>query len=274
MKNTSKIAALILFLLWTSQAMAADVTTYHFGAAERQLSSATDEVADGAYCATDLHAVDTDLAAGNIKSGTTIFGITGTLAAGGGTNYGLPKTGQQPGLPAGTPFYVGDDCSYASPESHDVGYPCGTGSWGGYNAARFTDHGDGTVTDNATGLMWEQKTAGGSGGLHDMNNTYTWADAFDVFIAGVNAEGGTGFAEHNDWRLPNCFELGSILDLGRSSSPSINPIFVNAASVSYWSSTTSALGTGAAWYVYFYNGYVKYNTKFQVYYVRAVRGGE
>ena len=38
---------------------------------------------------------------------------------------------------------------------------------------RFVDNGDGTVTDNQTGLMWEKKDS--SGGVHDWDNTYTWA---------------------------------------------------------------------------------------------------
>ena len=339
-----------MFFLLISCAVPANATTLHFGAAEKQLSSATDEVADGYYSTTTLHAVDPDLAAGNIASGTTIFGVGGTAAiavgdaaltdvlsgktfsktgaygltgtmpiqtlsaandtvaagyygattlnavdpdlapahikksvnifgvtgtyepAGSVINYGLPKTGNQPGFPVGAPTYAGDDCWYASPETHDVGYPRGKLTWAGYNTARFTDNGDHTVTDNATGLMWEQKTAGGSGGLHDANNTYTWANAFDVFIAGLNTEGGTGFAGHNDWRLPNRFDLESILDLGRYNL-AINPIFVNT-STNYWSSTTVANTVANAWYVSFGYGDVP-NDLVKTYAIRAraVRGG-
>ena len=43
------------------------------------LSAANDTVAAGYYAATTLSAVDTDLAAGNIKSGVSIFGKAGTL---------------------------------------------------------------------------------------------------------------------------------------------------------------------------------------------------
>ena len=262
---------LVLLFLPAVYAVPANATTLHFWAAERQLSSATDEVTSGAYCATDLRTVCPSLEAGNIKTAINIFGIVGTTyAGGGGASYGLPKTGQQPGYPAGMPYRSGDDCSYASPETHDVGYPRGKLTWAAYNAARFTNNGNGTVTDNATGLMWEQKTAGGSGGLHDANNTYSWTNAFDVFIAGVNAEGGTGFAGHNDWRLPNYFELGSIIDFGRSS-PTINPVFVNTQSNYYWSSTSYALNTTSAWYVGFNIGDVTKKIKTNLSYVRAVR---
>jgi hypothetical protein len=116
--------------------------------------------------------------------------------------------------------------------------------------------------------MWEQKTAGGSGGLHDKNNTYTWANAFDVFIAGVNAE---NFAVHNDWRLPNRFELISILDLGRNT-PSINPVFVNTLNSNYWSATTRVDVTNYAWRVSFDFGNADSDSKTSTLYARAVRG--
>src|SRR5437870_3775042 len=38
---------------------------------------------------------------------------------------------------------------------------------------RFVDNGDGTVTDNQTGLQWEKKVAG-SGCLHCVDDVYTW----------------------------------------------------------------------------------------------------
>src|SRR5205085_3257383 len=37
----------------------------------------------------------------------------------------------------------------------------------------FTDNGDGTITDDASGLMWEKKD--NSGGIHDRDNEYTWS---------------------------------------------------------------------------------------------------
>jgi hypothetical protein len=54
----------------------------------------------------------------------------------------------------------------------------------------YTDNGDGTITDNNTGLMWEKKSDDGS--IHDKDTEYTWDNAFAVHIAGLNA--GPGFA--------------------------------------------------------------------------------
>jgi hypothetical protein len=50
----------------------------------KTLSAANDTVAAGYYAATTLHAVDADLAAGNISTGVTIFGINGSASGGGG----------------------------------------------------------------------------------------------------------------------------------------------------------------------------------------------
>ena len=48
------------------------------GSGTQTLSDANDTVAAGYYAATTLHAVDADLAVGNIKTGVDIFGFTGT----------------------------------------------------------------------------------------------------------------------------------------------------------------------------------------------------
>src|SRR5207247_60676 len=71
----------------------------------------------------------------------------------------------------------------------------------------YTDNGDGTITDNNTGLVWEKLSADGS--VHDMSNTYTWDQTFSGHVATLNS---TSFGGHNDWRLPNVKELASIVN--------------------------------------------------------------
>ena len=54
----------------------------------------------------------------------------------------------------------------------------GTGSDGDLQkgaSQSFTDNGDGTITDNTTGLMWEKKSDDGT--INDWDNTYTWCGA-------------------------------------------------------------------------------------------------
>jgi hypothetical protein len=85
----------------------------------------------------------------------------------------------------------------------------------------FTGNGDGTVTDHQTGLMWEQKTPAGSGGVHDVNNTYTWcakgdagcpspsnlADGtvFTVFLATLNNGANDKISGSDDSPITGCF---------------------------------------------------------------------
>ena len=150
-------------------------------------------------------------------------------------------------------------------------------------ARSYTDNGDGTITDNQTGLTWEKKSRDSS--IHDWTNLYTWTDAFGVFIAGLNM---ATFAGHNDWRLPNRFELDSLFDLG-TQNPSVDSAFNNgcvasctvtscsctASTAGYWSSTTVLPGVTqnyasvAAFNFGFDNTDIKTNSNL----VRAVRGG-
>jgi hypothetical protein len=130
---------------------------------------------------------------------------------------------------------------------------------------RFTDNEDNTVTDNLTGLMWT-KHASPFGKM-------TWEEAIDMAnnLSGGNA--GCG-GSYTDWRLPNRFELESLLDLGNYNPalPTDHP-FINVQSSYYWSSTTQAYNNFNAWYVGMSNGYVDYYYKTNDYYVWPVRGG-
>ncbi|MDY0361898.1 MAG: DUF1566 domain-containing protein [Desulforegulaceae bacterium] len=125
------------------------------------------------------------------------------------------------------------------------------------------------VKDNVTGLIWEVKTDDGS--VHDKDNTYTWYDAQNVFIAELN---GSNFGGYSDWRMPTVKELRSIVDYGRYN-PAIDiNFFPDTMSSYYWSSTTYSNYTGSAWRVNFYYGYDGDYYKSSPYYVRAVRGGQ
>ena len=145
---------------------------------------------------------------------------------------------------------------------------------------RYQDNGDGTITDLNTGLTWEKKGSGGDAGtcltnLHGVNSACTWVQATGAWIDGVNAEGGTGFAGHSDWRLPNVRELQSIVDYGRFS-PAINPVFNNGldsftAASNYWPSTPDAANPSRAWVVVFSSGFVNIFDKSLTSRVRAVR---
>jgi hypothetical protein len=152
----------------------------------------------------------------------------------------------------------------------------------------YTDNGDGTITDNNTGLMWEKK--GDNGGLHDKDNGYYWSgtgtqETIWDWLDDVNAEGGTGFAGYNDWRIPNAKELQTLVHF-QSSPPTTPAAFHNncvpgatvltgscTATSNYWSSTTWVRSTSMAWGVTFYEALLQAYDKASTPKVRAVRGG-
>lgn len=148
---------------------------------------------------------------------------------------------------------------------------------------RFTDNGNGTVSDNLTGLMW-QKDANCIATCYpkckfvasfpEEPGVVLWNDALDI-VTGINdgtySKCGAGY---NDWRLPNVRELHSLIDFRqyKPALPSGHP-FVNVQDWNYWSSTTNAHFTDSAWRVGMRNGSVSDVTT-HYNYVWPVRGGQ
>ncbi len=112
------------------------------------------------------------------------------------------------------------------------------------------DNGDGTVTDNGAGLMWQKATAG------SMN----WYDAM-IYASSLSLGG------HSDWRLPSRIELERLY---RSPCKSIMEVVFS----NYWSSDTHPTLPSGAWLVHFGPGSAYYGDKSLSYYVRAVRSGQ
>ncbi|MDP5105682.1 MAG: DUF1566 domain-containing protein, partial [Polaribacter sp.] len=104
-----------------------------------------------------------------------------------------------------------------------------------YGKNNFVDNNDGTISDLATGLMW-QKADDGIG--KDWETSLFYAENLEL-------------AAHADWRLANAKELQSIVDYTRSlqttNSAAINPVFEtteikdpngNKQYPYFWTSTT------------------------------------
>jgi len=117
-----------------------------------------------------------------------------------------------------------------------------------YGKNKFTDNGDGTITDEATGLTW-MKSDSGKG--MDWPSALKYAEAMTM-------------ADHSDWRLPNAKELQTIIDYTRSpdttGSAAIDPIF-DATEIKnesgkkdfahYWTSSSHVGSRGAETATYF-----------------------
>ena len=91
----------------------------------------------------------------------------------------------------------------------------------------FVDNGDGTVTDRATGLMWEQK------GSKKEKSDYS----AKKYLKSLNKK---KYAGHDDWRIPTIEELYSLLEPNKSEQLYINPVFATKPS-HCWSADRSGL---------------------------------
>jgi hypothetical protein len=205
---------------------------------------------------------DVALVATNIKSGVTIFGVTGTLSSSVQTVAQPGKTGQT------TSYGARDDGALQK----GVSWP----------NPRFTDNLNGTVTDNLTKLIW----------LKNANcwGTATWATALANSNALIGNNTMCGLSDGsvlNDWRLPNRFELESLLDLQYFNPPISNVdgttgpcgtggtcAFTGIQISWYWTSSTNASNASNAWFVYLDVGVVSNFGKTSRSYVWPVRGGQ
>jgi len=171
------------------------------------------------------------------------------------------------GAPAPVP-QTGQTASYATGDDGDIeaGVP--------WPAPRFTDHGNGTVADHLTALIWLKNAD-----CDALRNT-DWAPA--VFNAHSLASGICGLADGSvasDWRLPNVRELQSLIDFGQSNPalPPGHPFARVQFNGPYWSSTTRADNQALAWYVFLGDGQAVAAGKvgaFGPFFVWPVRGPE
>lgn len=140
------------------------------------------------------------------------------------------------------------------------------------------------IWDRVTNLIWEVKTD--DGGLQDKDWEYAWGANFGTnclggsncntnnYTTALNAASVCPVAGAGDWRLPNRRELMTIVDLGRSSAPTIDPdFFPNTIGSVYWSSDTYAADSSIACRVVFSDGHANWYYKVFSYHVRLVRSG-
>lgn len=116
---------------------------------------------------------------------------------------------------------------------------------------RFIDHGDKTITDTKTGLMWMKDDSF----LHT-GHWKSWYQAFE-YVEQLNEE---GFANYRDWEVPTVEELKTLYEsekvnssqVGSEMKIHIDPIFSEEGSGSSWS--TQSNGEFQAFGVIFNDG--------------------
>jgi len=134
-------------------------------------------------------------------------------------------------------------------------------------SGNFTDSGDGTVKDNATGLIWQKCSRGQTNDTtcSGTATTATWANAI-AYCNGLTLAGKT-------WRLPHVNELKTIVDTKKVTNPVIDTTaFPSTVANFYWSSTTFLNNTNLVCFVGFNDGAVLTMGKTANYYVRCVSG--
>lgn len=102
------------------------------------------------------------------------------------------------------------------------------------NEASYTDNGDGTVTDDVTGLVWQGEQPSGS---------YTFGGAAS-YCEGLSLGGA------DDWRMPTRIEMISVLDVTQGGAKWASQAFPGASggfhhSGSNWILTITQTGAGA-----------------------------
>jgi hypothetical protein len=133
---------------------------------------------------------------------------------------------------------------------------------------RFTNNGNGTITDNLTGLIWAQN--------QNCFSNVPWATA--LALANTLASGACGLSDGSiagDWRVPNVMELLSLIHYGTSGPYAYlaSQGFSGFSAAGCWSSTTLNDYPAVAFVVAFNNGELTPTPKNGTTFVCLVRGG-
>ena len=111
-----------------------------------------------------------------------------------------------------------------------------------------------TWIDPKTGLEWQVESPG----------VMTWHAAM-AYAEGLSLNG------HEDWRIPACIELESLLDRTQYR-PRMREEVPFRDTRAYWSASTFGRDKNSAWIVNFDGAYVLSYYKSNLYHIRCVRG--
>lgn len=133
----------------------------------------------------------------------------------------------------------------------------------------FTDHRNGTVTHNRTGLMWKRCAEGESwtgSACGGKAQSFAWSRYYNW----------EPYAGYYDWRVPSMSELLSIIEWGTvnagPSNPSFNTAIFPGNNDYYWSSTVYGPKSDGAWVMLFWNAQNFGTYQSMPFHIRLVRG--
>src|SRR6266704_106782 len=121
--------------------------------------------------------------------------------------------------------------------------------FGGEKGANLVDNSDGTITDHATGLMWQKDDDGEERNWHEAN---AYCDSLSL----------AGF---NDWRLPTLREFESLKETAKPAGLKVNTFYNLKTNADYWTASPGPQSNVA----YIADGTTMFRTN--EYCVRAVR---
>jgi hypothetical protein len=138
--------------------------------------------------------------------------------------------------------------------------------------ARFVDNGDGTLTDQASQLMWQRCAAGqswqqgqgcsGAATRHSLEEARALAE---------RVNGADGFFD--DWRLPSVRELATVTERG-CANPRVNlQLFPATPAAGFWTDSARAGGQDQTYVMDFGAGGVTASVPVDRHHVRLVRTG-
>jgi len=128
---------------------------------------------------------------------------------------------------------------------------------------RYTDNGDGTVSDKLLSVVWVKDPSQ----IPGFEKTMPWDEAWKRCQA-------LSYAGKKDWRLPTVEELRSIVDYTRFKPAWDTNVFGGKHDDWYWTGTTCVWESGAAWCVVSDDGYVSGFGKANGGCVRPVRSSQ
>ncbi len=207
------------------------------GGSQSLVDSST-TVAAGCYTETALETVDTDLVSANIKSGTSLFGLTGTFNGSGWTSgmTACYNSSDTSGISCGGTDFPNQDGDYSSAKNFTYSYNSMVG------------------LDNETGLMWQKALGENANWQNVLKYCYNLVLCDDNTFQGSSGAAGSctghGTLVYDDWRLPNIMESMSSVDFSQSNPFSSPSMFSGYSNLYFWTSTTNFSSSARAYYLF------------------------